>query len=88
MHGQVVSADSQLWLVVSSLTHLATGTQFPSKLVPLEKIPHQFRDRSLEATIALPKALFEHPISPALMLEFGVVDAPLPDDMQGPTSIQ
>ncbi len=88
MHGQVVSADSQLWLVVSSLTHHATGTQFPAQLVPLEKIPHRYEDQKLEALNALPKALFEHPISPALKLEFGAVDAQLPADMQGPNTIQ
>lgn len=72
---KVISHNNSLWFVPIWFLSNATGQQYPHRIVPLEKIPHEVLSNELiKLLMVMPKGFFEDVCPRELLQQYGVVE--------------
>jgi hypothetical protein len=83
----VIEHEGSLWLVATWLISNDTGTRYPERIVPMEKLPHVVQqDGLIRLGLLMPRALVSADAPIALLLQYGAAIHPGIDHLPGPSS--
>ena len=83
----VIEYQGEKWLVATWLQHLATGTKYPERIVPMRLLPHVTQESGLILLgLLMPIALLQTEAPPELLQRYGAQVYPSLLHTPGPTS--
>lgn len=83
----VIEHEGSLWLVATWLGSNNTGTRYPDRIVPMERLPHVAQqDGLIRLGLLMPKQLLSVDCPPELLRKFGAVIHPALAHIPGPKS--
>ena len=86
---EIVEHEGLLWFVAAWTKALATDMRIPSRLAPLEQLPHiRQADGIYRIGKLVPTALTEDHVPQSLRHEWALVDVPAPAHIPAPGRIQ
>jgi len=85
----VIEYLGERWLVATWLQHLATGTKYPERIVPMKLLPHVTQENGLiRLGLLMPIALLQTETPTELLQQYGAQVYPSLLHTPGPKSIQ